>query len=70
MFKPKPSVHRGPSHRGPTVQVRTVLLAWPTMVLPDEQFIENYRSTVPDIKELTKFGISLTDVRRLGEKLF
>ena len=40
------------------------------MVLPDEQFIENYRSTVPDIKELTKFGISLTDVRRLGEKLF
>lgn len=47
-----------------TNEVRTVLLAWPTMVLPDEQFIENYRSTVPDIKELTKFGISLTDVRK------
>eukprot|EP00913_Durusdinium_trenchii_P010793 g10124.t1 len=28
-----------------TNEVRTVLLAWPTMVLPDEQFIENYRST-------------------------
>ena len=27
------------------------MLAWPTMVMPDEQFINNYRSYVPDIQE-------------------
>eukprot|EP00435_Cladocopium_sp_Y103_P020125 s928_g4.t3 len=51
--------------------VRTVLVAWPTMVMPDEQFILNYRSIVPEIKDLTKFGINLLDVKKtlrwLGE---
>lgn len=51
--------------------VHTILVAWPTMVMPDEQFIAHYRSIVPDIKELTKFGINLTEVKRtlrwLGE---
>lgn len=31
----------------------TMMLAWPTMVMPDEQFINNYRSYVPDIQEKT-----------------
>eukprot|EP00434_Breviolum_minutum_P026215 symbB.v1.2.023175.t1/scaffold2102.1/size90421/5 len=42
--------------------VKTLLLTWPDFTKPDEKFIENYTSLVPDINELTKYGISLSDV--------
>ena len=52
--------------------VKTLLLAWPEYVPPDEHFIANYANVVPDIRELAKYGISLTDVeetfRCLDEK--
>ena len=51
--------------------VHTTLLAWPGFVTPDDDFIESYASLVPDIRELTRYGIGLTDVEEtlvwLGE---
>ncbi|CAK9050882.1 40S ribosomal protein S6, partial [Durusdinium trenchii] len=42
--------------------VHTLLLTWPQFIKPDENFIENYPRIVPDINELTKYGISMEDV--------
>ena len=42
--------------------VKTFLLAWPNFVAPDEAFILNYANMVPDIRELTKYGVSLSNV--------
>ncbi|CAK9050884.1 40S ribosomal protein S6, partial [Durusdinium trenchii] len=42
--------------------VDSLLLTWPSFVRPDEKFIAKYPTIVPDINELTKYGISLQDV--------
>jgi len=42
--------------------VNTILLTWPDFTKPDETFIENYTSLVPDVNELAKYGISLSAV--------
>lgn len=44
-------------------EVDTVILAWPRLELPNEKFIEDYSSLVPDITELTKYGIGLEEIK-------
>ena len=43
-------------------QVNTMLLAWPGFLAPDDEFIDGYPNLVPDIGELTRYGIGLADV--------
>ncbi|CAK8985489.1 40S ribosomal protein S6 [Durusdinium trenchii] len=43
--------------------VNTMLLTWPRFLLPDDSFIAKYPMMVPDITELTKYGIGLGDVQ-------
>ena len=43
--------------------METLLLSWPEFTTPDEDFIDNYPKVVPDIRELTKYGISLSDIK-------
>eukprot|EP00439_Symbiodinium_sp_Y106_P000555 s6003_g1.t1 len=45
------------------------LLSWPDLAIPDETFIESYSTSVPDIAELVKFGISLTEVKSMLREL-
>ena len=45
------------------------LLSWPSLVIPDETFIESYSTNVPDVAELVKFGISLAEVKGMLREL-
>lgn len=42
--------------------VKTLLLSWPTFLKPDEKFIEDFPTLVPDYGELASHGIGLSDV--------
>lgn len=43
-------------------EVHTLILKWPQYNTPDEKFISQYSTIVPDIHELSKFGIGLGEV--------
>jgi len=43
-------------------KVHTVLLMWPSFTKPDQSFIENYTTIVPDITELANYNIGLREV--------
>lgn len=43
-------------------KVDTLILTWPQYNTPDEKFVSQYSKIVPDIHELSKFGIGLSEV--------
>lgn len=43
-------------------KVDTLILTWPQYNTPDEKFVSQYSKIVPDIHELSKFGIGLGEV--------
>ena len=44
--------------------MKTLLLSWPTFLKPDEKFIEDFPTLVPDYGELASHGIGLSDVAK------
>ena len=42
--------------------VDTVVLSFPDFDLPDESFVRNYARLVPEIKELSMYGLGLSEV--------